>query len=164
MSGFGAITDCCKYIEITSTPGTVAAFCMTVTAFGSALSNLPDPEVNAVLQPGRTFSWRVMRRKSDEHGDSCNHLCGDRIDGCCRAGLGWYLTLIAWRLLWKRLVRVYHLTVILYWLDRIEKVGWRTFLKSRARRHYQHSRRRKVNYTNQETKLKTLPGRGHSVK
>ena len=45
-------------------------------------------------------------------------------------GLGWYLTLIAGRLLWKRLVRVYHLTVILYWLDRIEKVGWRTFQKA----------------------------------
>lgn len=45
-------------------------------------------------------------------------------------GLGWYLTLIAGRLLWKRLVRVYHFTVILYWLDRLEKAGWRTFQKA----------------------------------
>ena len=45
-------------------------------------------------------------------------------------GLGWYLTLIAGGLLWKRLVRVYHFTVILYWLDRLEKAGWRTFQKA----------------------------------
>ncbi len=45
-------------------------------------------------------------------------------------GLGWYLTLIAGKLLWRRLVRVYHFTVILYWLDRLEKSGWRTFQKA----------------------------------
>lgn len=45
-------------------------------------------------------------------------------------GLGWYLTLVVGKLLWKRLVRVYHFTVILYWLDRLEKAGWRTFQKA----------------------------------
>lgn len=45
-------------------------------------------------------------------------------------GLGWFLTFIAGKLLWRRLVRVYHFTVILYWLDRLEKSGWRTFQKA----------------------------------
>ena len=58
-------------------------------------------------------------------------------------GLGWYLTLIAGRLLWKRLVRVYHLTVILYWLDRLEKVGWRTFQKAEREDITKHSGRRR---------------------
>ena len=47
-------------------------------------------------------------------------------------GLGWFLTFIVGKQLWKRLVRVYHFTVILYWLDRLEKGGWREFQKAEA--------------------------------
>lgn len=47
-------------------------------------------------------------------------------------GLGWFLTFIAGKLLWRRLVRVYHFTVILYWLDRLEKGGRREFQKAEA--------------------------------
>ena len=47
-------------------------------------------------------------------------------------GLGWFLTFIAGKLLWGRLVRVYHFTVIVYWLDRLEKGGWREFQKAEA--------------------------------
>jgi hypothetical protein len=32
--------------------------------------------------------------------------------------------------LWRRLTRAYHFTVIPYWLDRIEKGGWREFQKA----------------------------------
>lgn len=44
--------------------------------------------------------------------------------------VGWWITLIAGRGLWRRLVRIYHFTVILYWLERLEKGGWRTFQKA----------------------------------
>ena len=33
---------------------------------------------------------------------------------------------------WRRLRLVYHLTVIDYWLDRLEKGGWREFQKAEA--------------------------------
>lgn len=33
---------------------------------------------------------------------------------------------------WRRLTRAYHLTVILYWLDRLEKGGVRVFQKAEA--------------------------------
>ncbi len=32
---------------------------------------------------------------------------------------------------WKRLIRVYHLTVIYYWLDRLEKEGTHCFTKAK---------------------------------
>ena len=44
--------------------------------------------------------------------------------------IGWGTTWIVGRLLWKRLTRIYHFTVILYWLDRLEKGGWREFQKA----------------------------------
>ena len=31
---------------------------------------------------------------------------------------------------WKRLRRTYHLTVMLYWLERLEDGGWRVFQKA----------------------------------
>ena len=44
--------------------------------------------------------------------------------------IGWGTTWVVGRLLWKRLTRIYHFTVILYWLDRLEKGGWREFQKA----------------------------------
>ena len=44
--------------------------------------------------------------------------------------IGWGITWVVGRLLWKRLTRIYHFTVILYWLDRLEKGGWREFQKA----------------------------------
>ena len=34
------------------------------------------------------------------------------------------------QLIWRRVTRVYHITVIDYWLDRLEKGGWREFQKA----------------------------------
>ena len=47
-------------------------------------------------------------------------------------GVGWWATFVVGKLLWKRLNRVYHFTVILYWLERLEKGGWREFQKAEA--------------------------------
>ena len=44
--------------------------------------------------------------------------------------IGWALTFLAGRRLWQRLIRIYHFTVILYWLERLEKGGWREFQKA----------------------------------
>ena len=44
--------------------------------------------------------------------------------------IGWGTTWVVGRLLWKRLTRIYHFTVILYWLERLEKGGWREFQKA----------------------------------
>lgn len=46
--------------------------------------------------------------------------------------IGWGATWVVGRLLWKRLTRIYHFTVILYWLERLEKGGWREFQKAEA--------------------------------
>lgn len=46
--------------------------------------------------------------------------------------IGWVTTWVVGRLLWKRLARIYHFTVILYWLGRLEKGGWREFQKAEA--------------------------------
>lgn len=43
------------------------------------------------------------------------------------------LALFAWhfgKLVWRRVIRVYHITVIGYWLERLEKGGWREFQKA----------------------------------
>lgn len=43
------------------------------------------------------------------------------------------LAMFAWyfgQLVWRRVTRVYHITVINYWLDRLEKGGWREFQKA----------------------------------
>ncbi len=45
-------------------------------------------------------------------------------------GVGWWVTFVVGKLLWKRLIRIYHFTVILYWLERLEKGGWREFQKA----------------------------------
>ena len=40
------------------------------------------------------------------------------------------LALFAWhfgKLVWRRVTRVYHITVIAYWLERLEKGGWQGF-------------------------------------
>ena len=42
----------------------------------------------------------------------------------------WCGTWLVGKLLWRRLMRIYHFTVILYWLDRLEKGGWRVFQKA----------------------------------
>ena len=45
------------------------------------------------------------------------------------------LALFAWhfgKLVWRRVTRVYHITVIAYWLERLEKGGWREFQKAEA--------------------------------
>ena len=45
------------------------------------------------------------------------------------------LALFAWyfgNLVWRRVTRVYHITVISYWLQRLEKGGWREFQKAEA--------------------------------
>ncbi len=45
------------------------------------------------------------------------------------------LALFAWHfgnLVWRRVTRVYHITVIAYWLERLEKGGWREFQKAEA--------------------------------
>ena len=34
------------------------------------------------------------------------------------------------QLVWRRVIRVYHITVIGYWLERLEKGGWREFQKA----------------------------------
>ena len=44
--------------------------------------------------------------------------------------IGWGSSWIVGKLLWKRLTRIYHFTVILYWLGRLEKGGWREFQKA----------------------------------
>ncbi len=44
----------------------------------------------------------------------------------------WYLSGTLGALLFARLRRVYHLVVIGYWLDRLEKGGWRVFEKAEA--------------------------------
>ena len=43
------------------------------------------------------------------------------------------LALFSWhfgKLVWRRATRVYHITVIAYWLERREKGGWREFQKA----------------------------------
>ena len=43
------------------------------------------------------------------------------------------LALFAWhfgKLVWRRVTRVYHIVVIGYWLERLEKGGWREFQKA----------------------------------
>ncbi len=44
--------------------------------------------------------------------------------------IGWGTTWVVGRLLWKQLTRIYHITVIGYWLERLEKGGWREFQKA----------------------------------
>ena len=44
--------------------------------------------------------------------------------------IGWGATWLVGKSLWKRLIRIYHFTVIIYWLDRLEKGGWREFKKA----------------------------------
>ena len=44
--------------------------------------------------------------------------------------IGWGATWVVGKLLWRRLIRIYHFTVIIYWLDRLEKGGWREFKKA----------------------------------
>ena len=36
------------------------------------------------------------------------------------------------QLIWRRVTRVYHITVIDYWLERLEIGGWREFQKAEA--------------------------------
>jgi len=45
-------------------------------------------------------------------------------------GLLWWGTGVLGKEVWHRLRRVYHLTVIAYWLNRVEKEGTRIFRKS----------------------------------
>jgi hypothetical protein len=42
----------------------------------------------------------------------------------------WWMTALWGKEVWRRLRRSYHLTVILYWLDRLEKGGTRVFQKA----------------------------------
>lgn len=60
------------------------------------------------------------------------------LDATAYAWIGWVITMTIQVVLWyvlgllgeitfKRLRRVYHLTVICYWLDRFEREGHRTF-------------------------------------
>ena len=44
----------------------------------------------------------------------------------------WFISGLWGVAVWKRLKRVYHLTVILYWLERLEKNGVREFQKAEA--------------------------------
>lgn len=48
----------------------------------------------------------------------------------CALGATWYLTGLLGREVFNRMKRVYHLTVIWYWLDRLEKGGVREFQKA----------------------------------
>ena len=42
----------------------------------------------------------------------------------------WWGTWVCGTLLFKKLKRVYDFTVIIYWLERLEKGGWREFQKA----------------------------------
>ena len=39
----------------------------------------------------------------------------------------WWVTAIVGAVMWKRITRIYSMTVIIYWLDRLEKEGMHTF-------------------------------------
>ena len=43
----------------------------------------------------------------------------------------WFVTGLYGHAVFKRMMRVYHLTVIWYWLDRLEKEGTHVFEKAR---------------------------------
>lgn len=45
---------------------------------------------------------------------------------CVLAFFGWHFG----KLVWRRVTRVYHITVIAYWLERLEQGGWREFQKA----------------------------------
>ena len=46
-------------------------------------------------------------------------------------GALWFATWLLAKPLWSRLTRIYSMTVIVYWLDRLEREGLRTFEKAR---------------------------------
>lgn len=55
--------------------------------------------------------------------------------GVCLLILGvlCYLAVSAGKVLWANLRNIYSITVITYWLQRLEREGWRTFERARSK-------------------------------